>query len=80
MIFCSVVMHKYYLRPFLIEIRKCNGEQYPPATLHSLLCGLNLHHMKSINGKSNSSNYSNVINHGTMPGDSISSSFGANLI
>lgn len=33
---------------FVLETRKSNGENYPPETLHYLLCGL-LRHMRSTN-------------------------------
>ena len=36
------------LSKFIVETRKSNGDLYPPATLHQLLCGI-LRHMRSIN-------------------------------
>lgn len=36
-----------YLAMFAVEARKANGELYPPATLHHLLCGL-LRHMREV--------------------------------
>ena len=35
-----------HLSRFVLEMRKSNGERYPPATLHHLLCGL-LRHLNS---------------------------------
>ena len=37
-----------YLSRFVVETRKSNGELYPPATLHQLLCGI-LRHTRSKN-------------------------------
>lgn len=37
-----------YLSMLVVEVRKKNGEKYPPATLHQLLCGL-LRHMRGLN-------------------------------
>ena len=34
-----------YLSMFIVEARKANGENYPPATLHVILCGI-LRHMR----------------------------------
>ena len=34
-----------HLSQFAVEVRKTNGEPYPPATIHQLLCGL-LRHMR----------------------------------
>ena len=39
---------KKHLSRFIIEIRKSNGELYPSATLHRLLCGT-LRHIRSKN-------------------------------
>ena len=37
-----------HLSRFIVEVRKTNGEFYPPSTLHLLLCAL-LWHMRDIN-------------------------------
>ena len=37
-----------HLTRFAVEARKANGEQYPPSSIHQLLCGL-LRHMREIN-------------------------------
>ena len=37
-----------HLSKFAVEARKANGEVYPPATIHQLLCGL-LRHMRQSN-------------------------------
>ena len=37
-----------HLSRFVVETRKSNGEAYPPATLHQLLCGV-LRHMRDCN-------------------------------
>ena len=37
-----------HLSRFVVETRKSNGEPYPPATLHQLLCGV-LRHMRDCN-------------------------------
>ena len=37
-----------HLSRFVVETRKSNGDHYPPATLHQLLCGI-LWHMRSKN-------------------------------
>lgn len=43
------VINKYiYLSRFVLEAKKTNGENYPPATLHQLLCGI-MRHMKEVN-------------------------------
>ena len=36
-----------YLSQFVVEARKSNGENYPPATLHQILCGI-MRHMREI--------------------------------
>ena len=43
------VLNKY-LSLFAVEARKTNGDSYPPATLHQLLCGI-LRHMRAINSE-----------------------------
>ena len=42
------VLLNNHLSKFAVEARKANGEVYPPATIHQLLCGL-LRHMKQTN-------------------------------
>ena len=37
-----------HLSRFVVETRKSNGDYYPPATLHQLMCGL-LRHMRTVN-------------------------------
>jgi len=37
-----------YLALFVVEARKKNGANYPPATLHQILCGI-LRHMRQLN-------------------------------
>ena len=37
-----------HLSRYALETRKNNGEQYPPKTIHLLLCGL-LRHMRNVN-------------------------------
>lgn len=39
-----------YLSLFAVEARKTNGANYPPATLHQLLCGI-LRHMRANNSE-----------------------------
>ena len=37
-----------YLSMFVVEARKKNGDNYPPSTLHQILCGI-LRHMRQLN-------------------------------
>ena len=37
-----------HLSRFAVEVRKVNGDKYPPSTIHQLLCGL-LRHMRDTN-------------------------------
>ena len=37
---CNSVLLNTHLSKFAVEARKANGEIYPPATIHQLLCGL----------------------------------------
>ena len=41
------VLLSKHLSRFAVEIRKANGDPYPPATIHQLLCGL-LRHMREV--------------------------------
>ena len=42
---CDPVLLNTHLLKFAVEARKANGENYPPGTIHQLLCGL-LRHMR----------------------------------
>ena len=41
------VLLSRHLSRFAVEVRKGNGDYYPPATIHQLLCGL-LRHMREV--------------------------------
>ena len=45
---CDPELLNHHLSKFIVETRKANGEPYPPASLHQLLCGL-LRHMREEN-------------------------------
>ena len=42
---CDPVLLNTHLARFAVEVRKTNGDYYPPATVYHLLCGL-LRHMR----------------------------------